>query len=235
VSQDFLTTRWTLVLDAAKSDFESSRPALETLCRAYWPPLYAYARRTGKNHEDAQDIIQSFFAYLLGKNLPGRANPDYGRFRTFLLSSLRHFMMAAHRDKTTHKRGRNAGPHLPLDMITETAADCSTADTPEMAYERKWAHTLVNIALDQLAEQQSSSGNQARFALLRPLLLDSTDSATSHARLTAEFGMTEGSIRTALSRLRTRFRDIVRQEVARLVDDPAEVNDEIAHLLKSMG
>lgn len=222
------------MLDAAKADLERSRPALEILCRAYWPPLYAYARRCGKNHEDAQDSIQSFFAHLLGKNLPGRANPESGRFRTFLLSSLRHFMMTEHRDATTQKRGRNA-VHLPLNMITETAADSCTADTPEAAYERKWAHTLVNIALNQLAEQQSSSGNQARFALLRPLLLDTSDSAAIHARLNAEHGMTEGSIRTALTRLRARFRDILRREVARLVDDPAEVDHEIAHLLQAMG
>jgi RNA polymerase sigma factor (sigma-70 family) len=234
VSQNFDTTRWTLVLDAANADVECSRPALETLCRAYWPPLYAYARRSGKNHEDAQDSIQSFFAHLLSKNLPGSANPASGRFRTFLISSLRHFMLTEHRDATTQKRGRNV-IHLPMDMITEAATDCCTADTPEAAYERKWAHTLVNIALNKLAEQQSSSGNQARFALLRPLLLDMSDSAAIRLRLTAEHGMTTGSIRTALTRLRARFRDILRQEVSQLVDDPAEVDDEISYLLKAMG
>lgn len=234
MSAQFNTTRWTLVLDAGKTSGPDCRPALETLCRAYWQPLYTYICRTGRSHDDAQDITQAFFQHLLAKNLPGRADPQFGRFRTFLLSSLRHFMLSLYRDATRQKRGGQAGEHIPIDDLSETLPDTSS-ESPETAYERKWAQTLVNISLDELARQQSDSGNHARFDLLRPLLLDSPDSTAIHTRLITEHGMTDGAIRTTLSRLRSRFRDIVRQEVARLVDDPAEVEDELMHLLKAMG
>jgi len=235
MSSHFDTTRWTLVLDAGKTSTAESRPALESLCRAYWAPLHAYVCRTGRNHDDAQDITQAFFAHLLGQNLPGRANPQIGRFRTFLMGALRNFMRTLHRDATRQKRGGiHTGEHLDIDELADSLPDPSK-DTPATAYDRQWAQTLVTIALDELARQQSDSGNQSRFALLRPLLLDSTDSAEVHARLINEHGMTIASIRTTLSRLRSRFRDIVRQEVARLVDDPAEVDDELAYLLRAMG
>lgn len=234
MSSHFDTTRWTLVLDAGKTSATESLPALETLCQAYWAPLHAYVCRTGRSHEDAEDITQAFFEHLLTRNLPGRANPQIGRFRTFLLSSLRNFMLTFHRDATRQKRGGiRTSEHLNIDDLAETLP--SSNDSPETAYERQWAQTLVNIALDELARQQSDSGNQDRFALLRPLLLESADSAAIQARLITEHGMTEGSIRTTLSRLRSRFREIVRQEVARLVDDPAEVDDELAYLLRAMG
>lgn len=234
MSAHFNTTHWTLVLDAGKTSGPDSRPALETLCRAYWEPLYAYICRTGRSHEDAQDITQAFFAHLLAKNLPGRADPQIGRFRTFLLSSLQNFMLSLHRDATRQKRGGLAGEHFSFDELAETLASSSN-ESPETAYDRKWAQTLINFSLDELARQQSDSGNQARFALIRPLLLDSSDSAALRARLIEEHGMTDGAIRTTLSRLRSRFREIVRQEVARLVDDPAEVEDELIYLLSAMG
>lgn len=234
MSSQFNTTRWTLVLDAGKASAPESRPALETLCRAYWQPLYTYICRTGRGHDDAEDITQAFFEHLLTKNLPARADPQFGRFRTFLLSSLRNFMLTLHRDATRQKRGGKAGEHIPIEDLAETLPAAS-GESPEIAYERKWAQTLVNISLDELARQQSESGNRERFALLRPLLLDSADSAAIQARLIAEHDMTTSSIRTTLSRLRSRFRDIVRQEVARLVDDPAEVEDELVYLLRAMG
>lgn len=233
MSQDFHTTRWTLVLDAARTDGDQSRPALEYLCRTYWKPLYAYARRSGKCHDDAQDSIQAFFEYLLKKNLAGRADPEVGRFRTFLLSSLRHFMLTEHRDATTQKRGGNVSLHIPFDESFENLAEFSDNETPAAAYERKWAHTLVNLALDRLAAEQTASGLGDRFRFLRTLLLDPSNAAAIHPRLNAAFGMTDGAIRTSLSRLRARFREIIRMEVARLVDDPAEIEDEILHLLKS--
>jgi DNA-directed RNA polymerase specialized sigma24 family protein len=230
---DFNTTRWTIVIDAGKTSGPECRTALEILCRAYWEPLNAYVCRSGRSREDAQDITQAFFEHLLANNLPSRADPQIGRFRTFLLTSLRNFMLTRHRDATRQKRGGLISEHLSIDELAEILP--AEGESPETAYERKWAQTLVNISLDELARQQSDSGNHARFSLLRPILLDSADSAALQARLVTEHGMTDGSIRTTLSRLRSRFREIVRQEVARLVDDPAEVDDELAHLLRAMG
>lgn len=234
MSAQFNTTSWTLVLDAGKTGHKENRPALEVLCRHYWQPLYAYVCRTGRTHQDAQDITQAFFEHLLSKNLPGRANPEFGRFRTFLLSSLRNFMLTLHRDAHRQKRGGQAGEHLSIDEVADHL-HASSEESPEIAYDRKWAQTLVNISLDELARQQSDSGNRARFALLRPLLLDDAGADSIRDRLIHEHGMTIASIRTTLSRLRNRFREIVRQEVARLVDDAAEVEDELMHLLKAMG
>ncbi len=231
MSPHFYTTCWTVVIDSAKSNPAQSRPALEALCRTYWDPLYAYVLSDGKSHEDAEDITQAFFAHLLQKNLPGGADPELGRFRTYLLASLRFFMIDYHRHATTQKRGGTSGT-LPLEG---DAYPGSTGDSPEAAYERKWAHTLINIALDSLAAEQDKAGHGARFTLLRPLLLDPAgDRESSTAQLIALHGMTPGNIRTTLSRLRTRFREIVRQEVARLVADASEIDAEIAHLLRAM-
>ncbi len=231
---DFTTTCWTLVLDAASTCPVESRPALEALCRQYWEPLYAYARGSGMTHQDAQDTTQSFFEHLLETNLAGRATPNRGRFRSFLLGALRNFMHAEHRNATTQKRGGDAGPHLSMSQHPDLADEIITSETPEAAYERKWAHTVVNIALDKLATEQAATGTAARFAALRPLLLDPARGTNAQADLSARLGMTDGSIRTAMSRLRARFRDIVRKEVSRLVADPAEIDDEIAHLLRAL-
>jgi RNA polymerase sigma factor (sigma-70 family) len=232
MSSHFYTTSWTVVIDSAKTNPAESRPALEALCRTYWEPLYAYVRSSGKSHEDAQDITQAFFGHLLEKNLPGGADPGLGRFRSYLLGSLRHFMVDYHRHATTQKRG---GPTLHLVSLENVEDAMVAGDTPEAAYERKWAHTLIGIALDALAVEQNASGHEARFALMRPLLLDpAVDREGIMAQLGTQQGMTPGHVRTTLSRLRARFREIVRQEVSRLVADASEIDDEIAHLLKAM-
>ena len=234
MSQDFTTTCWTVILDASKTSIQESRPALESMCAKYWEPLYAYARRSGKSHQDAQDSTQAFFEHLLEKNLPKRASPELGRFRCFLLTALRNFMHSEHRDATALKRGGKTAIHVSLEEEPCLADEISTAESPEAAYDRKWAHTLLNMALDRLAEQQRGLGSADRFAIMRPLLLDPERTAEVHAQLSARFNLTDGGIRTAMSRLRANFRDIVRQEVARIVDDPAEIDDEIAHLLKAL-
>ena len=227
----FYTTSWTVVIDSAKSNPAVSRPALEALCRTYWAPLYAYVLRSGKSHEDAEDITQAFFEHLLQKNLPGSADPELGRFRSYLLGSLRHFMISHHRQATSQKRG-GATSHVRLCMEEYPS---TTGDTPEAAYERKWAHTLIGIALDTLGAEQEKAGHGARFAVMRPLLLDARgDRENAMAELVSGHGMTLGHIRTTLSRLRSRFREIVRQEVSRLVADASEIDAEIAHLLRAM-
>ena len=141
----FNTTCWTLILDAAKTCEIQSRPALESLCKTYWEPLYAYARSCGKTHQDAQDTTQAFFEHLLEKNLPGRVTPGLGRFRCFLLASLRNFMIAEHRNANCVKRGGEVGEHLSLEEARHLVATPSEAET---AFDRQWAHTLIQLALD---------------------------------------------------------------------------------------
>ena len=191
----FYTTCWTVVIDSAKSNPAESRPALEALCRTYWAPLYAYVVSSGKSHEDAEDITQAFFGHLLQKNLPGSADPELGRFRSYLLASLRYFMIDYHRHSTSQKRG-GANATVPL---REEEYPSTAGDTPEAAYERKWAHTLIGIALDTLAAEQDKAGHGARFTLMRPLLLDPQgDRENTMAELVARHGMTPGHIRTTL-------------------------------------
>lgn len=232
MSQTLDTTRWTIILQAANPDAPGSCEALEALCRKYWQPLYAYVRCSGKNHDDAQDITQSYFQHLIEKNLPARVSPAGGRFRSYLLATLRNFMLTWHRDATTQKRGGTDVVHFSIDDDPTLTDKLST--TPEALYDQRWAQTMVKNALDQLAEQQAELGQSERFALMRPLLLEPERGATEQNKLIIEHGMTEGSIRTALSRLRAQFRNIIRENVAKLVEDPAEIDDEIAYLLRAL-
>jgi len=231
MSQSLDTTRWTIILQAADPAAPGSQQALEALCRKYWQPLYAYVRASGKNHEDAQDITQGYFQRLIEKNLPGRVSPDQGRFRAYLLATLRNHMLVRHRDATTQKRGGLNTIHLSIDD-DPTLAD--SLISPETIYDRRWAQTMVKNALDRLAAQQAELGQSDRFALFRPVLLDTAHLADVQSELITRHGMTEGSIRTALSRLRAQFRQIVREDVSKLVENPAEIDDEIAHLLKAL-
>jgi RNA polymerase sigma factor (sigma-70 family) len=229
--QTLETTRWTLILQAADPRAPGSRQALEHLCGKYWQPLYAYVRCSGRTHEDAQDITQSYFEHLIEKNLPARVDPEKGRFRAYLLATLRNFMLSWHRDSTTQKRGGSHTLHLSIDD-DPTLAD--SLISPEATYDRRWAQTVVKNAFDRLAAQQAELGQSERFALFRPAMLDPERLAEVQNELIARHGMTEGSIRTALSRLRAQFRQIVREDVSVLVEDPAEIDDEIAHLLRAL-
>ncbi|MBK8039657.1 MAG: sigma-70 family RNA polymerase sigma factor [Verrucomicrobiaceae bacterium] len=232
MSQSLDTTRWTIILQAADPAAPGSQQALEALCRKYWQPLYAYVRASGKNHEDAQDITQGYFQRLIEKNLPGRVSPDQGRFRAYLLATLRNHMLAWHRDATTQKRGGTDSVHLSIDD-DPTLTDALSI-SPEALYDQRWAQTMVKNALDRLADQQAELGHRDRFALMRSLLLDSEHGEAAQRELITHHGMSEGSIRTAISRLRAQFRQIIREDVSKLVENPAEIDDEIAHLLRAL-
>jgi len=234
MNNSFSTTRWTLVLDAADTAGGDNRPALEVLCRQYWAPLYSFARQKGQSHEDAQDSTQAFFAHLLESNLPARATPELGRFRSFLLKAFQNFLSIQYRDATRVKRGGTDAMHLSMDEYPSLHEEVLSGDSPERSYERKWAHTLLNLALEQLAEQQRELNNQERFTAMRPLLLNAQKGDAAEKDLARQLGMSETNIRASLSRLRGDFRDLVRAEVARIVDDPADIDDEIAYLLRAL-
>ncbi len=235
MSSEFNTTCWTLILQAAESSSEGSRLALESLCRRYWLPIYGYVRDSGFNHQDAEDMTQSFFAHLLERNLPGRANPEIGRFRSYLIVSLRNFIRSSIRTAHTKKRDSGTGPLISFDELEEEMRESLiTTPSAEADYDRKWAHRVLEIALDQLGAEQARLGHGERFAILRPLLLDPNGSAAAQDQLSGISDLEKGNVRIIISRLRARFRQLVREEVARIVASPLEVDAEIAHLLQAL-
>lgn len=235
MSAQFETTQWSLILEAAESPSGSHLNALDQLCRRYHPPLLAFTRGFGLKEQDAQDLVQSFFLHLIAKNLPGRVNPEIGRFHSFLLGSLRNFIHATHRDATRQRRGGDRGSHQSLhDESASMANQLAHQDSPDLAFDREWAHTLIQIALAELETEQMAQGTGERFQVLRPLLLDPSGRDGFFAELGSRFGMGDGAARTALSRLRARFRELVRAEVLRVVRDPSDVDAEISHLLRML-
>ena len=229
----FETTNWTLVLEAASSSDANGGHALEHLCKRYRPPLLQYARAFGLGEEDAQDVTQSFFQHLLEKNLPARAQPDLGRFRYFLLSSMRNFMRVTHRNATAEKRGGDDAEHVSLDgERTQLHEGMAVKDEAGESFDRSWAHALIGNALAELEKEQIGQGHEERFKLMRPLLLETESREQVMKEMQERLGMNEGACRTALSRLRARFREMVRFEVSRVVADPAEVDDEISYLIQ---
>lgn len=163
-----------MIFSAADPGRADSLQALEALCRRYWAPLLIYARRSGLGEQDAEDVTQSFFEHLLANNLPGKAEPALGRFRSFLMVSFRNFMHVTHRNATRMRRGGTDTAHLSLQDETHDLGErlAGERDLAEEAYDRKWAHTVVKLALDELPREQETLGKAERYKLIRPLLLE---------------------------------------------------------------
>jgi RNA polymerase sigma factor (sigma-70 family) len=227
----FATTRWSVVLLAAEGgEGAAARQSLEALCRSYWYPIYAYIRRSGHGPDDAQDLTQGFFTFALEKHLLAKADPARGRFRSFLLGAVRNFLGNEWQKQRAAKRGGGV-PLLSLDVsLAEQrfAIEPATLEDPESIYERAWAVSIIELALERLAEEQVAAGKAAAFEKLRPALAGTP--IASSAELAADLGSTEGAIRVALHRLRQRFREILRASIADTVEDPREVEAELQHL-----
>jgi RNA polymerase sigma factor (sigma-70 family) len=229
VSSTFRTTRWSVVLDATGA--APSREALETLCGTYWFPLYAFVRRQGRTHEEAQDLVQAFFARFVEKQ-DWNVAPDRGRFRSFLLASMRNFLANEwHREHTRKRGGGKVLVSIDRDAESRYELEASDGDTPEIAYERRFALELLDRALEELGNEQRRAGKEAQFERLRPLIGGAVDELP-YAALAAELATSEGALRVAVHRLRKRFGELVRRSVLDLVEDPAEVEDEIRALLE---
>ncbi len=229
MSSAFDTTQWTLILKAATSQTPDGMAALDALCRRYWKPLHAYACSRGCAPADAEDITQSFFQRLLANKTHMLADRSRGRFRTFLLAAMQNFMNNEHRDATRLKRGGPDARHLPLDDV---AHELRATDTPETIYEKKWAQAVIAAAIERLRVEHASAGHMERFTVLRPLLATRHDGDT--ASLAAQLGVSVANFRKLLQNFRRNYGHHVRSEVALLVTDPAEVDDEIAHLMKAL-
>jgi RNA polymerase sigma factor (sigma-70 family) len=228
----FATTHWSVVLTAAKEDAPEAAAALERLCRTYWYPLYVFVRRRGHSPEDAQDLTQQFFALFLHKEYFRLADRARGRFRTFLLHALEHFLINEWKRAQRAKRGGGTTP-ISLDVQDAEhryARELVTTLTPDRAYEKQWAATLLEQVLSALREEYAAAGSSRVFAELADLLWGK-DGSVSFAEIGNRLSMTEGAARGAMHRLRTRYREQLRREVAQTVSEPGEVDEELRYLI----
>jgi RNA polymerase sigma-70 factor (ECF subfamily) len=230
----FAATRWSLVLAAAEpAENTDSRRALEDLLGTYWFPLYAFLRRRGETASFAEDMVQAFFARLLEKQYLAQADPARGRFRSFMLAALKHFVANERAKLQTLKRG---GGHS-IVSIDAAAAEARYAVepvdevTPEMLFDRRWALTVLDTVLGRLGEEYAAKGKADLYAAIEPCL---THGAVDHADVAGQLDMTEGAVRVATHRLRRRYRDLLRAEIVETVASPEEVDEEITYLLKCL-
>jgi RNA polymerase sigma factor (sigma-70 family) len=233
---EFAITRWSVVAAAGRSNTTCAGVALEQLCRVYWYPLYAYVRRRGHSAEDAQDLTQEFFARLLQRNWVARADRQRGRFRSFLLSAMSHFLSDEWDKARAQKRGGGARA-VPLQIDTaETRYGHEPADsvTPEQIYERRWALALLEEVLRQLRAAYEKEGRLKLFTALHPCLVGDR-AALPYKELAAKLDVSENTVKSAVHRLRQRYRQLLRCEIAQTVAEPGQVDEELRHLFVVVG
>lgn len=229
---EFSTTQWSRVLAARDGRDTEARQALEKLFQAYWQPLFAFVRSQGHDPDDASDLTQAYCATLLEKDFLKSVQPSAGRFRSFLLASLKHFLSHERDKERALKRGGDAR-FVSLDgQATEGRLGAELADslTPEQVFERQWALTVLERALERLRAASAQAGTEIQFDRLKSYLTGE-NTRVPYRDVAAELGMKEGAVRTAIHRLRKRFGAMLRAEIGDTVADPAEADDEIRHLL----
>jgi RNA polymerase sigma-70 factor (ECF subfamily) len=224
-----------VVLTAGHSDTTLARDALARLCQTYWHPLYAYVRRLGNSPHDSQDLTQEFFARLLEKNYLAGADESRGRFRSFLLAALKHFLANEWDKARAQKRGGGRIP-IPINIGTaETSCGFEPVDnvTAEKIYERRWALTLLAQVLRRLREEYVQAGREKLFEQLKPTLTEASRTVR-YAEMAVRLGTSEGAVKVAVHRLRQRYREVLRAEIADTVASPAEVEDELRNLFAAL-
>jgi len=233
----FATTRWSVVLAAvADGPSAGADEALATLCETYWYPLYGFLRSRGYTAEDAQDLTQAFFARLLEKQTIRHADPARGRFRSFLLASLKHFAANERERAIAAKRGGGI-PSLALELETAEGRfemEPPSDETPERVYDRRWALALLERVMSRLNVETLRRDKPSQFDRLKPYLTGDQPQL-SYAETASDMGTSEGAVKVAVHRLRRRFRDLVRDEIAQTVSSPDEIEDELRHLWSSVG
>jgi RNA polymerase sigma factor (sigma-70 family) len=230
-SHTFATTQWTVVLAAGQKRSRQAEQALEELCRTYWYPLYAYVRRRGLTHEDAEDIVQAFFARLLEKNYLEGLSSEKGKFRSFLLASIKNFLANEWRRAGRLKRGAGVAP-LSLDWQsgdTRYQIDPPDQCSPDKLFDRAWAVTLLERVIARLRDECVKEGKLKQFEELKPFLMLGKK-AIPYDRAAAALGMTEGTVRVAVHRLRREYRRLLREEITGTLSDPAQVDEEMRAL-----
>jgi len=227
----FATTHWSVVLAASDLTSPQAGEALEQLCRLYWYPLYVYVRRRGYGPEDAQDLTQGFFAHLLRQNFPTGVGPEKGRFRSFLLACLKHFLTDEWHKGRTAKRG-GAGP--PILMDWQAAEERYGLELPveasaERLYERRWAMDLLDHVLGQLREEATNAGKEAVFEQLQSCLFGERRNET-YAELAVGLNLSESAVKVTVHRMRQRCRELLREQIAHTVSRPGEIEQELHYL-----
>jgi RNA polymerase sigma-70 factor (ECF subfamily) len=232
----FATTRWTVVLAAGRQSTPQADQALDELCRTYWYPLYAYVRRQGHSREDAEDLTQAFFVRFLARNYLEGLSSERGRFRAFLLASLKHFL-ANERDRAARQKRGGGAPPLSLDwQSADTRYHLEPADalSPDKIYDREWALTLLERVIVRLRDECAAEGKAALFEGLKAFLTADTGTL-SHAQAAVALGMSEGAVRVAAHRLRRRYRALLRDEVAQTLAEPGQLEEELQSLFRAFG
>jgi RNA polymerase sigma-70 factor (ECF subfamily) len=230
--QSFTTTHWSVVLAAGQSESQAAREALEKLCRAYWYPLYAYVRRQGHSPPDAQDLTQAFFARFLEKNYLAQVHPAKGKFRSFLLVALKHFLADEWDKLRTAKRGGGQVPISLDEPSPEERYRLEPADemSAEKIFERRWALTVLEQARTRSREEYVSRGKGELYDGLK-IFEGGEQTSPTYAELGMQLGMTESAVKAAAHRLRQRYHELVREEIAQTVAKPAEIDEEIRYLI----
>ena len=228
-SSDFPTTRWTLVVAAADPQRKEARSALVSLCESYWYPLYAYLRRRGYRADQAQDLTQEFFIRVLEGRYLDRADREKGRFRAFILTSLKFFVADEEDRGRAQKRGGGAVLSLEISSGEDRyQREPGHDETPERIFERRWALSVLDRVVERLRNEFVQHGRPEHFERLKMFLLGQSDAP--YAALAREMNTSEGALKVAIHRLRKRYRDLFRQEIADTVADPAEVESELRYL-----
>jgi len=230
----FATTRWTMVLAAGNRTSKADQ-ALAELCQIYWAPLYTYLRKKGHQPAEADDIVQGFLTRLIEKSALAAADPNRGRFRSFLISSLQNFVANQRDHKLAQKRGGNQ-KKFSLDFSAAEEAyhrEPWTGLTPEKIFDRRWALDLLNLVLAQLQNEYTQGGKAELFKNLSPSLTGAAQAA-AYAQIAQELEITCDAVKMAASRLRKRYREILRRAIADTVASPDEVDDEIRHLFQAI-
>ena len=229
----FVTTRWSLVLAARQDDAATGRKALEHLCTIYWPPIYAFIRREGHPAQDAEDLTQGFFAHILEKDFLTHLKHQEGRFRSFLLKFLKHYL-SDQRDRAGALKRGGGKTILSLDQLAEEQrlqSEPADTSTPEQAYERRYVQALLDQAVARLKREYEESGRSQLFERFKDLQPGQRGDST-YAELGKELGMSEQAVKNAVLRFRDRYTEILHDEIAQTVGDPAGLEDEIRHLLR---
>lgn len=232
----FASTHWSVVLAAGQGNDARALAALEVLCRTYWYPLYAFLRRRGQQPADAEDLVQGFLEHVLERKFIQDAHPHKGRFRSYLLASLNHYVADAADRAGRMKRGAGQ-PHFSLDAVEAErryALEPVDPADPQSLFERRWALTLLDAVLYRLEAEAAESGRAELFRRVKDALLGDR-SGMAYAQLAPQLGMSEAALTMTVQRLRRRYRELVREEIAHTVSSPGEVEEEIRHLFRVLG
>jgi DNA-directed RNA polymerase specialized sigma24 family protein len=232
----FVTTRWTMVLAAAERSSPQAERAMEEICSIYWFPIYAYIRRRNHSPEDAEDLTQEFFRCLCEKHWIGDADREKGKLRAFLITSLKYFLVGEHRKASAQKRGGGAF-HLSIDTAVAEGSYASAVESPsvdaEHIFDRQWALTLLDRTMQLLKNESADAGKKELFSALKDGLFLSHQTI-DYPALAQRLSNSEGALRVAVHRMRKRFREIYRREVAQTLPPGADLDEELHYLMRSL-